>query len=95
MNGILIQHWQFGYAGMALLVAGVATVVEDHLRSGNPPGLAVRCGAASLAGVAWPLAIIGVVEFWAIAMLVHRLSPTPSPSAAGPAPRELVGAGSH
>ena len=98
MNSTLIQHWQFGYVCVALLVAVVATVITDHLRSGNPPALAIRCGTAGLVGIMWPLAMLGALQFSVIAMLAHRLSPAPAPlgvPVAEPEHRVLAAAGSR
>ncbi len=98
MNSTLIQHWQFSYVCVALLVAVGATAVADHLRSGNPPVLVVRYGLAGLVGLGWPVAIVAVIQFWVIAVLAHRFSPAPATAArtgTAPAARFMLAAGSH
>ena len=93
MNSTLIQHWQFSYLCVASLVAVAAVVAVDHLRAPDPPDLPARWVAASIAGVLWPVMIVGLVQFWSISTVVDRARP--AATATRPAPRSPMPVGSH
>ena len=93
MNSTVIQHWQFGYACVAFLVAVAAPLVADRLRAGEPPALTIRCAAAGLVGALWPFALLGAAQIWVIAVLADRLSPPQT--TVEPAPQLLAAVGSH
>jgi heme/copper-type cytochrome/quinol oxidase subunit 2 len=56
--------WFVVYASVAIVVAGIASAVTSRLRTGDGEAAAQWGPAALLAGVLWPIALIGLVQLF-------------------------------
>ena len=69
--------WMNLYAVSAVIGAVVTWLVSPHFQSSDPPSDAARGFWSVVAGVLWPVIVVGVVQLVAVRYVVQRLRSEP------------------
>ncbi|KDE99625.1 hypothetical protein Y900_011910 [Mycolicibacterium aromaticivorans JS19b1 = JCM 16368] len=87
--------WTNLYVMSAVIIAAATWLVSPRFQSSDPPSEVSRGFWSVVAGVLWPVVVVGALQLAAFRYVVQRLRSEPVEAAELPPPAELQDACSH